>query len=475
MSVFRIYPNKNNTIASGLYRSYNSGQNAITDLWYGGGGTDTAPEKRNSYSRFLVEFDLTDLQQKISSGEIIQSNISSFKLKLKNSIPRQKVLEREYEFDVLDKKIASSFDLICFPINKSWDEGRGYDLTKEYYTVKVQGGNPLLSGYSNWDSATSTISWDQPGVFSDPTGSTAVTNYSTQHFDIGNEDIDMDITSIVNDWLSGGSTNNGICVAYNRNFELLSTDTRYISSFYTRHTNSAYKPFIEVNYDQSFIDDRLNVNNNRYCKLFLYTFSGNDACNYYSASSVSIKTIGGANVYTGLTPTQIGKGVYYVNVWMSGASSGQQYKDVWQGITFNPGVDQQDFSQTFTVQGNYYTRNAPQVNAYSITTYGIDNDSIISTEENIRIFCDLRVNFSTNAPKTNYVLEYRMVMNNQDEVIPWTPVNQAVIEKCPTNYFDLQTNWLLHNQTYEIQFRIKELGTARIQSEKIKFKVLRKF
>ena len=60
MSVFRIYPKKSNTIASGVYKSYNSGQNAVSELWYGGGGTDTAPDKRNSISRFIVKFDLSD-------------------------------------------------------------------------------------------------------------------------------------------------------------------------------------------------------------------------------------------------------------------------------------------------------------------------------------------------------------------------------------------------------------------------------
>jgi hypothetical protein len=475
MSVFRIYPEKSNTIASGLYKHFNAGQNAIADLWYGGGGTDTAPEKRNSYSRFIVKFDLSDLQSKINNKEILTGNTISYRLKMKNSIPKDKLLEPEYEFDVLNKGIASSFDLISFPINKDWDQGRGYDLTKEFYAVKALNGNSLITGYSNWDYAKLTTLWDEPGVFTDPTGSTAVTYYTTQHFDIGNEDLDMDITPMVNDWLSGGSSNNGIGIAYNRFYELLSTDTRYISSFYTENTNTAYKPYIEVSYNQYFIDDRLNVNNNRFCKLFLYTFSGNDAANYFSAASVSIKTLSNANVYTGLTPTQIDKGVYYVDIWMSGANKGQQYKDVWEGVTFNPGIDKQDYVQYFTVQDNYYFRNAPQVNAYSLTTYGIDNDSIISTEENIRIYCDLRVNFSTNAPKSNYAIEYKMIMNNQDEVIPWTLINQAVIDKCPSNYFDLQTNWLLQNQTYEIQFRVKELGTARIQNEKIRFKVLRKF
>ena len=51
--IFRIYPSKSNTIASGIYSKLNSGQNAVADLWYGGGGTDTALEKRRTISRFF--------------------------------------------------------------------------------------------------------------------------------------------------------------------------------------------------------------------------------------------------------------------------------------------------------------------------------------------------------------------------------------------------------------------------------------
>lgn len=474
MGILRIYPEKNNTIASGVYQSFNSGQNAVTDLWYGGGGTDTAPEKRNSYSRFIVKFDISDLQNKIANVEINTGLTISYKLKMKNAIPKDKILESEFEFDVLNKNIATSFDLICFPINKDWDEGRGYDLSKEHYLVK-QTGNPQITGYSNWNSATATITWDQPGIYSNPTGSTAVTYYASQHFDIGNEDLDMDITSIINDWLTGGSENNGIAISYRRDFELLSTDTRYISSFFTRHTNTAFKPYLEVSYNQSFKDDRSDVTNNRQCKLFLYTFSGNNPVNFYSASTVTIQASNGTSLYTGLTPFQVEKGVYYVNIWMSGATRGQQYKDIWNDITFNPGYDQQNYTQVFTIQDNFYFTNATDVNNYSISTYGLDNNSILSTSEIIRVYADLRVNFSTNPPKNNYDLQYRLVMNNQEDVISWTHMNQAVLNKCMSNYFVLDTSWLLHNQTYEIQFRIGELGTLRIMPEKIKFRVLRSF
>lgn len=471
--IFRIYPSKSNTIASGVYQNFNSGQNSITDLWFGGGGTDTALERRNSISRFIVKFDLDELINKLNSKEINGDLVSSYRLKMVNAIPGDRILEPEYEYDVLEKQIAASYDLIAFPINKDWDEGRGYDLYQENYLVK-QAGNPLYTGYSNWNSATLSTSWDEPGVYENPTASTAVTSYSTQHFDLGNENIDMDITSIVNDWLSGGSENNGIGVCFRRDYETLSTDTRYIASFYTEKTNSAFKPYIEVVYNQSFQDDRLQVTNNRTSRLFLYTFSGNNAVNYYSAGTVDIQTLTGIPVYTGLTPTQIETGVYYIDVLMNSATRGQQYKDIWNGVTFVPGVDQQDITQIFTIKDNFYLNNVPQVNEYSISVYGIGNNSILSIGETHKVFLDLRVNYSSrNQPETAYDLKYRMVMNNQIEVIPWTSVNQAVINKCKNNYFVLETGWLLSNQSYKIEYRVDEFGTKRVLPETTVFRVIR--
>lgn len=471
MSVFRIYPEKSNTIASGVYERLNSGQNAVTDLWYGGGGTDTAMKKRQTTSRFIVKFNIDELVSKINNKEINKDLISSFRLKMKNSIPGDRMLEPEYEFDVLDNQVATSFDLIAFPINKDWDEGRGYDMYQENYLIR-QAGAVMHSGYSNWNYATRVTTWDEPGVFEDPI--TAVTFHSSQHFDLGNEDIDMDITDIVNTWVSGGSQNNGIGIAFRRDYEMMSTDTRFVASFFTEKTNSFNKPYIEVVYNQSFQDDRLQVSNNRTSRLFLYTFNGNDAANYYSASTVDIQRMDGTSVITGLTPTHLELGVYYVDVLMSASTQGEQYKDVWRGVTFVPGVDVQDIAQTFSIKGNYYLAGAPQVNDYSVSIYGIGNNSILSIGETHKVFVDLRVNYSSrNNPKTAYDLKYRMVMNNQDEVIPWTSVNQSVMNNCKTNYFVLETGWLLHNQTYKIEYRIDEFGTKRVLPQSTVFRVIR--
>jgi len=136
MGILRLYPEKSNTIASGVYSPYNSGQNAVTDLWYGGGASGGNPATRQTISRFLMKFDLEYLQNKIVEQEINSALTITYKLKMTNSIPRDRILEPEFEFDRLNKAIATSYDLVCFPIDIDWDEGRGYDLAQEYYILK---------------------------------------------------------------------------------------------------------------------------------------------------------------------------------------------------------------------------------------------------------------------------------------------------------------------------------------------------
>lgn len=465
MGRFRIYPEKSNTIASGYYSDFNAGFNPGALLWYGGTG------RRASVSRHLLQFDLAELQQKINSKEINTDYISSYRLKMTNVVPDGELLESDFEFDRRGKKIASSFDLIAFPINKSWDQGRGYDLLGTEY-IKISEGDTNLTGYSNWNYATSTTLWDEPGIFANPTGSTAVTYYSTQHFDVGDENMDMDITTFVNDWLSGGSQNNGIAIAYSREFELNSGSTRYLSRFYTEKTNTAFKPYIEVVYDEQVVeDDRLRVANNRVSRLFLNVFSGNSSANYFSAGTVDIKTMSNVNVVTGLTPTQLTKGVYYVDVFMSAATKNQRYKDVWNGITFQPGVDQQNFEQQFQILGNYYTNFPRETNEYVVSLYGLSNNEILKRGEVIRIYADTRVEYSTKSPNEYYGLEYRLVQNEITEVIPWSKFNYIVIDNCSKEFIDLDTSWLLPNQNYTIELRVNELGTKRILDEDIYFRI----
>lgn len=463
MGRFRIYPSKSNTIASGFYEAFNAGYNPGSILWYGGNSS------RASISRYLVQFDLDELQSKINSKEINPDFVSSYRLRMTNVVPDDELLESDFEFAKRAKKIATSFDLIAFPINKYWDQGRGYDLLGSEF-IKTSRGDTNLTGYSNWNYATSTTLWDEPGVFTNPTGS--VTHYSTQHFDKGDEDLDMDVTDIVKDWLSGGSQNNGFAVAYAREYELDSGDTRYLSRFYTEKTNSTFKPFIEVVYDNQIIrDDRVRVANDRTSRLFLSVYSGNTSANYFSAGTVSIKTMSNVDVYTGLTPTLLTKGFYYVDVLMSAATKSQRYKDVWSDVTFNPGVDKQNLEQTFQILGSYYTNYPKKTNDYVVSLYGIPNNAIIKKGEVMRLYAETRVNYSTRTPNEYYGLEYRLVENQITEVIPWSEFNTIVSENCSQFFIDVDTSWLMDNQNYQIELRVNELGTKKVLNESVYFAI----
>ena len=463
MGRLRIYPSKNNTIASGYFENFNSAFNPGALLWYGGQGN------RSSISRFLIQFDLEDLQNKLNSKEINSDYVSSYRLNLTNVIPDGDLLDSDFEFAKQRKKVASSFDLVVFPINKYWDAGRGYDLLGSEY-IKISEGDTNLTGFCNWNSATSTEDWDEPGVFENPTASTS--NYAIQHFDVGDENLDVDITNIVQDWLSGGTENYGLGIAYLREYELNSGDTRYISRFYTKYTNSAFKPFLEVVYDSQVIrDDRLRVANDRTSRLFLNVFSGNTSANFFSAGTVSIKTTSNQDVITGLTAQHFSKGVYYVDVLMTGATKNQIYKDVWNGVTFQPGLDQQDFEQKFQILGSYYNNYPKEINAYVVNLYGISNNEILKKGQVLRVYAETRVEYSTKSPNEYYGLEYRIIQNEITEVTPWSSFNTVVVDGCTKEFIDLDTSWLLSNQNYTIELRVDELGTKRVLDEKVYFKI----
>ena len=114
-----------------------------------------------------------------------------------------------------EKQRTSSFDLMLFRVNQDWDEGTGYDYQR---FVKLEDDNDItfVQSASNWFQSDTLTPWVEDGVYSaetycsfnGDTGSTCegLTGYTTvtpsvtgitvatQHFDKGNENIEMDMT-----------------------------------------------------------------------------------------------------------------------------------------------------------------------------------------------------------------------------------------------------------------------------------------
>ena len=106
------------------------------------------------------------------------------------------------------------------------------------------------------------------------------------------------------------------------------------------------------------------------------------------------------------------------------------------------------------VQNNFYNNNSKGVNQYSLKTYGLENDSIINYSGITRIYIETTKNFTNNNAYVPYGLKYKLTLNQKDEIIPWTDANYTVIDNYLTYFFDLDTSWLLSNQTYQINFII---------------------
>ena len=303
--IYRVYPTKSNTLSSSNIYG-NAGLNPVFTLQYGGGISSNS-----GITRCLLYFDLTELQSKFASMELNQSLISNVTINLKNAafgIPdfaASTTLQGGYFVSVGP---ATSFDLICAPVDRFWDSGSGYDIKKNYYNA-IANGQIFLTGYSNWVSSTTVSAWSAPGVYSNITGDTSY--YATQHFNFGSEDICMSIMPMFNGWLSGA--NNGCIIAFSDQYESIISNSSYAVSFLNNNTLSTFLQYLEIDIDQEFVDNRHGVYLNQKNKLFFYGFSGHSFASYMSASSVVIQTQTGQPLLT-LSPTQQENGIYFVEI-----------------------------------------------------------------------------------------------------------------------------------------------------------------
>jgi hypothetical protein len=98
------------------------------------------------------------------------------------------------------------------------------------YLFLTIGDTAYSNGASNWVDAQTGIAWSSgTGTYS---GSPSGITVSTQHFDKGNENLEMDVTDYVNGLLTG-DTNYGLGIAFDRSYELLNTTRlKYVGFFY---------------------------------------------------------------------------------------------------------------------------------------------------------------------------------------------------------------------------------------------------
>ena len=246
MAIKRYYAKLDNTITNAFEENLvtrgtgsNMGASDILEVFSIYGQSSGSTGLSSEQSRVLIKFNCTASTDSVKAdrdaGVIPASGSVNFFLRLYNAKHGQ-TLPKSYTMDVS-------------AISGSWTEGTGLDM--ELYKDK---------GFSNWISASSgdADGWSSQGgdYFTD------VSSSFTASFDDGTEDIELDITPLVEQWLSssnlGQKEDEGVGIFISNQYET-ATRSYYTKKFFARGTEFFFKkPCIEARWDSSIEDDRGN-------------------------------------------------------------------------------------------------------------------------------------------------------------------------------------------------------------------------
>jgi len=227
-----IFPTKDSWISSGsnkvtgvTERDQNFGQDQILEL------------KKFFYNssfdyptRALIDFtgtDFTSLSSSISSGDITNP---TFYLRL-------------YEAEG-NQELSTEYTLHAQPLSQSWDEGRG-----------KFGDNPKVTNGVSWENRNypdggTAVSWSNADGTTSYGGAVHSVSSSVQSFSYESPDVELDISDMVNGWLDGKITNNGVLLRFSGSQETDSTTFGQLK-FFSKNTHTIYAPKLEVRWDDS--------------------------------------------------------------------------------------------------------------------------------------------------------------------------------------------------------------------------------
>lgn len=446
MSTFRSYFKKNNTLLSNNLT--NNSQNPVTEISYGTTLADV--------SRFILDIDLSDLQAKIAQGLLIPNATMKHVLHLTNTISYapQYIGRKSYSTAI---NRASSFDLEFFNINQEWDEGSGYDLIYREELVFNQ-----VEQASNWSARTTTSGWTVAGAYQ--SGVTQI--IGSQHFDEGNENINIDITNYINQRLYGtgytGTTaytgnSYGIGIKFPLSFEEQKTAFREAVAFHAKNTNTWYEPYVETTIQNTIVDDRNYFYLDKQNSLYFYL---NDNIQNVVINKVEIRDHDGDLVQSlsGGSIINVSKGVYKILLTVLSADypDAVLFTDKWF-LTIN-GKSSEYIGDFYLIsQDNFYGfNNVNDINFdnYFFYFWGIGEREKIMAGNVRKIKLTIKELYPNQNNFIPLDIEYRVFTTvggkYEINVIPFTSVNR-------TNtgyYFNLDTSWLIP-QDYKLQIRLK--------------------
>jgi hypothetical protein len=417
-------------------------------------------------SRILTKFPVSDITTDRAAGSIPESGSVNFFLKLSNAVHTETT--------------PTKFTLTVQPVSSSWEEGYGLDM--EDYTDL---------GASNWVSSSTGTSWTSLG------GDYLTSSTYDVYFANGTEDLEVDITGLVEQWASGTVQNYGVGIQLTASEESAAR-SYYTKKFFARGSEFFYKrPHIEARWDSSITDDRNNFirsssllpADDNLNTLYLY--------NKFRGRFVNIPSVGTGSIYMSIysgttgplgsrVPLQggayavtggyVSTGIYSASVAVS--SSYKNIFDVWHNndttefftgsvinpVTYNASSDddtgeyvinvvnlKKKYSRDEQVQFRMYARPKNwQPNIYTVAQNEIENTPIDK-------------------------MYYRLFRTSDNyEVIPYgtgSTNHTKLSYDNKGNYFNFDMSLLQKDYEYTLKFLIEEYGEYTEQKEEFKFRV----
>ena len=189
MTIKRYTATKDNVISTAFKENLNNrastsnmGASDVLEIFSIFGQASSSSLER---ARILVEFPISSISQDRDNEIIPASGNVDFVIRIGNAEHGQTT--------------PSNFTLSAHPLVQPWDEGRGLDM--ESY---------LDSDASNWLSRSLGATWSNTGSSFIDTGlvtSSPIPKHYTQSFSKGTEDIDINITGLVEEWIKSYKSN----------------------------------------------------------------------------------------------------------------------------------------------------------------------------------------------------------------------------------------------------------------------------
>jgi len=475
----------------------NTAMSPYIELFFGDVKKELSP---NGFSRFIFDLDLQPLEEKIQNKTITTTCGDGMKhiLRMKNT----SFFDKELLNDTWSngRRRATSFDLVLYRLpltegsqgeTQEWDEGVGYDynLGNSNTTQSSSIKNKILTDKtvsdrpSNWFQRQTINNWTVAGIY-DGTNSNVIDglNYSgltiigIQHFELGNEDIEFDMTDEINSILNGDIERpSGWGISFKPEFENITGMTEnYSVGFFSRHTQTFYEPYLETEHNNLIDDDRLTFYEKKNNKLYLYVNTLGNSVSLDENPKVDILDNSGNLVegFGDIESCEIVKGVYEVNI--SNLTSDNlpcMMYDVWKGIKID-GNSVENLENNFVLNpfNEYLNLNdSPQNYKVSFNFNGIGmNEKLLNTDTR-KVNVSIKRAYTSNEIVQKINVQYRIYVREgmtEVEVEKWSNMNRTehgyyfvldTKDKIPNEYFvDIKVITDKEVNTYkrEIQFQI---------------------